>query len=490
MPITTIPGSMKTITHYLRTILTIAALLAAVAIPGMALAAVPPMSAPAGLSILEIKMTGDEFILLQNSTPNDITNLSSYWLTAYNNVNPLAAGVSSSTQQLPTASLLAGQALLLSADPMQTCGASVAGKLSLSFGDSGGFLQLAQTSLSPSGAIMQTPGDVVSWSSGTTGIIQNLPSNTKDPKAVYYRYLNGGSYAWQQADLDLNNLCQLNVLVAGGSGSSSAVTPLTLAATSPPATILGTVNAGGDDDEIVAQLPAADIGLNAPQLSELLPNPIGTGNDGTDEFIELYNPNAKPFDLTGFSLLSGMTTTHSYTFPNGTMLAPSSFQAFYSEETKLSLSNTASQVALLDPFDNVISSTDAYAKAKDGIAWGLAKGKWYWTTQPTPGVANVIKQPPVSKTASQSKKTSKSKAAAIKGAKTTKLTASATAGNFEEEEAGTPVHAWVLALIASGALLYGAYEYRRDIANRLFQLRTKLGARRATWPALKGRRSD
>lgn len=455
--------------------------------PTSASALAPPMAAPNGLTLLEIKMTGDEFVMLQNNTGEVISNISSYWLTTYNNVNPLAAGVSSTTQQLPTASLGVGETLLLSAAPMQTCGASVAGKLSVSLGDGGGFLQLAASSLATNGTVIQTPVDALSWSSGSAGVIQNMPSSTKDPRLVYYRYLNGGSYAWQQASLDPTNLCQMNVLVAGGPGSSSAVTPLTLAATSPPATILGIITEG--DGETAPQLPAADIGLNAPQLSEMLPNPIGTGNDSTDEYIELYNPNNKPFDLSGFSLQSGTTTTHAYTFPAGTIIDANSFQAFYSEQTKLSLSNTAGMVVFLDPFGNVLSSADPYSKAKDGVAWGQAKGAWYWTTQPTPGAANIISQPISKKSTTKTKKSS-SKQSAVAGAKTTKLSSSTTAGGLGEVDEGTPVHTWVLAVIAGGALLYGAYEYRRDIANRLFQLRTKLGARRAYWSAFKGRRSN
>jgi hypothetical protein len=476
--------------HALRLILLLQALMltAALGWPVEASALAPSMTAPSGLTLLEIKMTGDEFILLQNNANDDISNLSSYWITAYNNVSPLAAGVSSATQQLPVASLAAGQTLLLSASPMQTCGASVAGKLSVSLSDTGGFLQLAATSMSSSGVIMQTPSDIVSWSGGGAGVIQNMPSNTKDPRSVYYRYLNGGSYAWQQASLDMTNLCQLNVLVAGGPGSSSAVTPLTLAATSPPATILGVTNAG--NEELSPQLPPADMGLLAPQLSELLPNPIGTGNDGTDEFIELYNPNTKGFDLTGFSLQSGITTVHSYVFPVGTIIAPNSFQAFYSEETKLSLSNTSGRVLLLDPFGNVLSETDVYSKAKDGQVWASAQGAWRWSAQATPGTTNVVKTPTNNGTTTT--KTSKSSASrsAVTGAKTANLTGSSVASGLNEQQDGAPVHAWVLALIVGGALLYGAYEYRRDIANRLFQLRAKFGARRATGSAFKGWRSN
>lgn len=445
--------------------------------------AAPTMASPAGLSLIELKVTGDEFMLLQNNTQSTITDLNSYWLTAYNNVSPLASGVASSSQQLPASVLLPGQTLLLSSGAMQTCGASVAGKLSVSLSDGGGFLQLMQYGLNDQGAVAQYAGDWVSWSSGQSGVIQNVPSSTKDPRAVYYRFQNGVSYAWQLANVDPQNNCQLTIVVAGGSGSSSAVTPLTLAATSPPATILGTATAGANG-ESMPQLPAADVGLAAPQLSELLPNPTGTGNDSSDEFIELYNPNDKPFDLTGFILQTGTTTTREYVFLEGTLLEPKGFKAFYAKDTKLTLSNTTGQANLFDPFGNAISGAATYSKAKDGITWAVAKGVWYWTTQATPGAANVIKQPTVKPGVKTTKTVTKNSATGGKPS------ANTTTASFEEADSKSPIHGWVLALIAGGALLYGAYEYRHDVANRLFQLRAKLGFGGAARTTTKGGRSD
>lgn len=454
--------------------------LALTSIPATVSATAPQLAAPAGLSVLTVKMTGNEFIVLQNNTGGTIADLSTYWLSAYNNVSPMAAGVSSSSEQLPAASLSAGHMLLLSANPMQTCGASVAGKLSLSLSDGGGFLELAQTSIEADGALTQTPVDWLSWSSGSAGTITDVPSGSKSPDTAYFRYLGDGGYAWQQATIDAHNTCQLNFVVAGGSEPSSAVTPLTLAATSPPATILGNASTGGPP---TPGLPAGDAGLQAPQLSELLPNPSGTGNDDIDEFIELYNPNNVAFDLTGFNLQAGTTTLHLYTFPPGTIVLPKSFKTFYSAETGLNLSNTAGQVSLLDPFGKTISQTQPYAKAKDGQAWALAKGTWYWTLQPTPNKANVIQQPGGKVMGA----TKKAKTAAKTGAPSTAATSSEMAAEAGQRAS---VHPWVLALVALAALLYGAYEYRRDLANRLFQLRGKLGVRRTPRQTITGRRGD
>src|SRR5947209_2406260 len=99
---------------------------------GASATAPPTMAIPNGLSFAEIKITGDEFIVLQNNSGTDIADLSSYWLQDFNNTNPLAAGVNNSSQQLPQVSLVNGQTLLLSAAAMPTCCAAVAGKLNIS----------------------------------------------------------------------------------------------------------------------------------------------------------------------------------------------------------------------------------------------------------------------------------------------------------------------------------------------------------------------
>lgn len=434
------------------------------------------MALPSGLSVAEVKITGDEFVVLQNNSTTPITDLGSYWLQVFNSFNPLSAGVSSSSQQLPVVSLDAGQTMLLSTAPMPTCGAAVAGKLSLSLSDGGGFLQLSRLTLAGD-SVTESPSDALSWSGGDNGLIPNVPAASKDPRAVYYRYFSGSGYAWQLADQDSSHACQLNVVVAGGSiPQSDAITPLAMAASSPPATILSLANGSSGSGDDPATLPEADVGLLAPQLSELLPNPQGTGNDATDEFIELYNPNSKPFDLSGFILQTGLSSPHSYTFPGDTTVAASSFKAFYSSDTGLSLSNTSGQAKLLDPFGAIIGSTDPYGTAKDGYAWAVAKGKWYWTTTVTPGAANIIKAPTVAKkVAPGSKKSTSKNTTAVKGANTANDFSAAS-----DDIASVPVHIWVLALVATAALLYGAYEYRHDLGNRIYQLRSHWRARHAS----------
>jgi len=303
---------------------------------------------------------------------------------------------------------------------------------------------------------------------------------------MFYRTLTG----WQSADLDPAVSCQLNVAASSSSPATSISSTLVPAATQPPVTIVSVAGASADD--VAPAIPAADIGLQTPQINELVPNPEGTGTDETDEFIELYNPNAVPFYRLGFTLQTGTATKHNYMFPDGTILPPQSFTAFYSADTDSTLSNSSGQAALVDPLGNTISQSDPYGTAKDALAWAFGEGTWTWTTQPTPNAANVIKQVAAAKSSKSStqKATSTTKTSAVKGASTTKsgsAAAPATAPAAEEKPAAPPIHRYVLAAVAVMGVGYGIYEYRHDLGNRLHQLRANRAARRSARAALAGR---
>jgi len=431
------------------------------AVQPLTLAAGPSMMAvPPTLAVAEIKITGDEFLVLQNNSDKDIADLSSYWLDEFNSYNPLDIGVSKSSQQLPAVKLAIGQTILLSSVGMNTCGAVATGKLSVNLGDTAGFLQIVQTGLGSLG-VSQTPVDALSWSSATNGQIQNVPSSSKDPKGMYYRYANGGIYKWQLADLDSNNACQLDVSTGG-----SVSTGLEQAGGAVPS-VVGVTGNSSD-----AGLPADDVGLAAPRLSEILPNPAPPQTDADDEFVELYNSNNHPFDLSGFMIQVGISTTHKYTFPAGTMLQPLQFGVYYSSETGLSLSNNGGQVMLLDPSGNTLEQSDVYTKAKDGYAWVYADGLWQWTTAATPGAKNVISAPPAAKNSS-----TKSNSTTVLGIST----GNSSGGNSSTAGTSTSgsLHPAILAGVGGLAVIYALYEYRHDLAAALYHFRRYREARRA-----------
>jgi len=82
-----------------------------------AISASPPqMASPPVLALAEIKITGDEFVVLKNNTGKDISDLSAYWLDGYNSNQPMGAGVTNTSQQLPAVKLGSGQTILLSSN--------------------------------------------------------------------------------------------------------------------------------------------------------------------------------------------------------------------------------------------------------------------------------------------------------------------------------------------------------------------------------------
>ena len=453
----------------------------------------PTLAAPSSLSLIEVKITGNEFIMLQNNTSLIIPDLSRFWLYDFNNTNPLASGVSSSTQQLPAVALAVGQTIMLSANGGSTCGAAVTAKLSISLTDAGGFLEVVQTSMNGS-TLTQTAGDAVSWSSGVNtvpGMIASVPSSSADPAGAYYRYQNPDSsaaapYLWQLADLDANNSCQLNVKISGSfvPGPSNPGNQL-LPGDLPPATFVSApVDSASPNTKTI---PVGDIGLAAPRISELLPNPAEPQTDSEDEFIELYNSNNTSFDLSGFKIEVGSSTKHDYTFLDGTIIPAKSFRAFFSEDTGLSLSNSGGQAWLLDPAGNIINQTDPYGTAKDGQTWALGPdGKWYWTMTATPNSPNIVLIPAAastktSATASKSSTPKTTSTKAVKAASTTaKKTSTSGASTDPQATSSSKMHLWILAVIGAGAVLYAVYEYRNDLANLLYRARRYRETRRAS----------
>ncbi|HSW74793.1 MAG TPA: lamin tail domain-containing protein [Candidatus Saccharimonadales bacterium] len=282
----------------------------------------------------------------------------------------------------------------------------------------------------------------------------------------------------------------------GGDGTTGIQPPTS----TPPAILLPGGQPVGTPGSTVPRVPLSDVGLEAPQITEILPNPAAPQTDANDEFIELYNGNNQDYDLTGFALSAD---SKQYVFPAGTMLQAQSFMAWYSRDTHLGLVNSGGLASLFDPFGNTISQTGQYGTAKDGQAWALANGTWQWTDVATPGTENVIHMATSAVKASANTVTQKiitAKKTVAAAAKTTKATKTVTGKPSKQassktqaptmqnaaDVSKTPLHVQAIALIGACALLYGAYEYRRDMANRFYQFRANRAARRTLRKSDKG----
>lgn len=132
------------------------------------------------------------------------------------------------------------------------------------------------------------------------------------------------------------------------------------------------------------------------RLSEAYPNPPGVDND---EFIELQNLGDEELTVTGCSVSTSATKT--YALPAGT-LSVGGFLLLPKAQTKLTLTNTGGTVRLLD-VDGTELDRLTYDTAKEGLSDTLIGSQWQWTSQPTPGQANVAAAVSAEKTTTNSK---------------------------------------------------------------------------------------
>lgn len=429
------------------------------------------------LAVREVKIKGDDFMVLQASAALE---LSQYWF-GYSS-DPTEDIVPE--YQLASGTLQKGESVVLVGDSaVPTCDAVLAMDMPVALAETKGVVALWKRARSADGKSMTfSYVDGFTWTNTKTGAADIVrPTTIEDGLATptWFRQFETDSLAWQVGDLVeddvLGCVLQSKMHEVLGVYASSADT-------NPPAIV--------EDTEADNSADVSDnVGLLVPQITELLPNPAGTGTDATDEFVELYNPNGTMFDLSGYELQTGLATKHSYIFPEGTVLGALSFTAFTSEQTGLSMSNTSGQATLLDPSGMVIAESDPYGTAADGKAWAIADNTWYWTNTPTVGASNIIASTPIAAAVATTKKTVKAAKATTKKATTAKAstakkkaTKTTMATAKVASDATKPVrniHPLVLALVAMAALGYGVYEYRHDVANAIHKFRTNRAARRS-----------
>ena len=122
-------------------------------------------------------------------------------------------------------------------------------------------------------------------------------------------------------------------------------------------------------------------------LSEIMPNP--TGDEETQEYIELYNPTKNPIALR-FWKLSDRSPSGIYTFDDDTTIAPMSYYTLYRPTFGFALNNTGTETLTLTAPNGVIKSTLSYTKAREGVSYGWTGEKWRWSATPTPQAPNVF----------------------------------------------------------------------------------------------------
>ena len=437
------------------------------------------------ISQFKITSSNGQFITLYNPT-NSTIDMTKFQLQYFNSYDLAKA---TSSRMLALVGTLSPHGFYtVSDDDLVMCYRMVVDSTSLGFSSTAGMIQVLQLAQNSNGAsVIPTIQDFVSWSKSTATGAQTLPTSSSawlqrrpvdsqgSPNVV-----SPGSGSWMAVQKDSTDACNIITL---GTNIPTTLNSGLLPPVQPPLTIINILSSSSPNQLAGSNLPDADQGLMMPLINELLPNPSGNGNDLTKEFIELYNPNAVEFDLSGFSLQTGLTTFHNYKFDQGASLAPLSFTAFYSTKTGASLSNSAGQARLLDPNGNLLNQTAEYSNAKDGQSWAYASGKWVWTSDVTPGLANIVRNSPSnlatstkkSKTSSSTKtrlqKVSKSTPKTKKLRKPKKQKVIATAMPIANSSQKTSVNLHFLAAVIVAAIIYVAYEYRAEISNRYRRFR-------------------
>lgn len=122
-------------------------------------------------------------------------------------------------------------------------------------------------------------------------------------------------------------------------------------------------------------------------INEIMPSP--QGSDAENEWIELFNSNNFPVDLSDWQIKDKIGSTKTYTFSQAIM-NPNGFFVLKRPESKITLQNTEDGLILLDPTGKVVDEVD-YASAKTGQSYCRTENNaWAWSTTPTPNSYNAI----------------------------------------------------------------------------------------------------
>lgn len=122
-------------------------------------------------------------------------------------------------------------------------------------------------------------------------------------------------------------------------------------------------------------------------ISEFLPSPAGSDDN---EWIEIYNSNNFPVNLSGWKLDDDENKTKPFIIPQNTFIAAKNYLIFSRSVTKIALNNDKDSVRFYYPEDIVVDEIK-YEKAKEDYSAGRRQdGSFVWTKNITPGAPNIF----------------------------------------------------------------------------------------------------
>lgn len=368
-----------------------------------------------------------------------------------------------------------------------------------------GHVRIVQLGITASDPV--TVQDTIGWGSTANGAEGNQPALAPASSEALVRKVND-SAEYIDSDVNLADFAisttsqpvSDNEPPAGDpsvidqSPAPTTTSPPDQTTTSPPLTT--NTQSSSTSDTLGDTTQAASIPLLV--INEILPNPKAPQTDAQDEFVEIYNPNPDDISLDGYIIQTGTNFSHSQPL-GGQHIVANGYLVLTSGTTSIVLSNTISNVRLLGPDGQTIGATVSYEGGPDGQAWAYDGRQWLWTITPTPGAPNQMVAPPVITKASGLSGAVKSSKASSKGTSTSKSTAAtsktkaSSSSNARTEISdpplapAQPVNLRLIGLAVTGAILYGALEYRHDVSNAFYRFRRNRSARRATGTSLSWR---
>lgn len=118
-------------------------------------------------------------------------------------------------------------------------------------------------------------------------------------------------------------------------------------------------------------------------INELFPYPPA----GQEEFIEIFNPEEKSVDLSGWILRDG-SKTGKYVFPKDISIRSGGYLALYKSDYRFALNNSGIESVTLFSPDEKIISTVSYDGAKENLSYDFDGQAWRWSKYLTPGKKN------------------------------------------------------------------------------------------------------
>lgn len=134
--------------------------------------------------------------------------------------------------------------------------------------------------------------------------------------------------------------------------------------------------------------PPASTPLHASfiRINEIFPNP-DTPQD-TGEYIELFNPNDVPVDLSRWYMTDATKTGH-YTFPAETSIPAHGYFVITDTDFSFSLNNGKETLSLFDPAGTMIDTT-TYTTTAEGASLNWTEAGWRMSRTLTPLSLNMV----------------------------------------------------------------------------------------------------